>query len=210
MNFNFSGLVSKPPCQVAASGEDGGGQVGAARLPAGGAETWTGPGALASWAPSLNTQPRPPWLPSTPPDSLRLLPPHQRDLPPGGDPARPGHHELLFPHLSPTASTASSPSAAPVSPAASDGRISPGILAITHHLRTNPQLRIPGCENPGQPGTSMASNLLGASLTAGCPPNLSFFSGIMPGPEHRLNSITTLRLKAKEQMEIFKESCFNR
>ena len=30
----------------------------------------------------------------------------------------------------------------------------------------------------------------------------------MPGHDHR--SITTLRLKAKEQMEIFKESCFNR
>ena len=29
-------------------------------------------------------------------------------------------------------------------------------------------------------------------------------------PDHRLSSINTLRLKAKEQMEIFKESCFNR
>ena len=54
----------------------------------------------------------------------------------------------------------------------------------------------------------MASSLLGASLAGNCPPNLPFFGGLMPGHDHR--SITTLRLKAKEQMEIFKESCFNR
>ena len=56
----------------------------------------------------------------------------------------------------------------------------------------------------------MASSLLGASLAGNCPPNIPFFGGLMAGPEHRINSITTLRLKAKEQMEIFKESCFNR
>ena len=65
-----------------------------------------------------------------------------------------------------------------------------------------------GCDSSAQT-TSMASSLLGASLAGGCPPNLPFFSGLAM-PEHRLNSITTLRLKAKEQMEIFKESCFNR
>ena len=114
-----------------------------------------------------------------------------------------------FPTSPPSASTASSPAAAPVSPAASDGRISPGRSLVTppspatsSHLHN-----FTGCDSSAQT-TSMASSLLGASLAGGCPPNLPFFSGIMP--EHRLNSITTLRLKAKEQMEIFKESCFNR
>ena len=106
----------------------------------------------------------------------------------------------------PTASTASSPAAAPVSPAASDGRISPG-GRLTSSSSSSHLLSLAGCDSSAQT-TSMASSLLGASLAGGCPPNLPFFSGMMP--EHRLNSITTLRLKAKEQMEIFKESCFNR
>jgi len=83
-------------------------------------------------------------------------------------------------------STASSPANAPLSPATSDGRISPG------------------CETQ----SSMASSLLGASLAGGCGANLPFLGGMMP--DHRLSSINTLRLKAKEQMEIFKENCFNR
>ena len=113
-----------------------------------------------------------------------------------------------FPTSPPTASTASSPVAAPVSPAASDGRISPGRRPTQPPSPARSDLTsLTGCDSSAQT-TSMASSLLGASLAGGCPPNLPFFSGIMP--EHRLNSITTLRLKAKEQMEIFKESCFNR
>ena len=112
-----------------------------------------------------------------------------------------------FPPSPPSASTASSPAAAPVSPAASDGRISPGITPPPPPPLSALTSTLTGCDSSAQT-TSMASSLLGASLAGGCPPNLPFFSGIMP--EHRLNSITTLRLKAKEQMEIFKESCFNR
>ena len=81
-------------------------------------------------------------------------------------------------------STASPPATAPLSPATSDGRISPG------------------CES--QSPASMASSLLGACGSVGVP----FLGGMMP--DHRLSSINTLRLKAKEQMEIFKENCFNR
>lgn len=84
-------------------------------------------------------------------------------------------------------SAASSPANAPLSPATSDGRISPG------------------CETQS-PG-SMASSLLGASLAGGCG-GMPFLGGMMQ--DHRLSSINTLRLKAKEQMEIFKENCFNR
>ena len=83
------------------------------------------------------------------------------------------------------AGPASSPATAPLSPATSDGRISPG------------------CEA----GAGVVSSLLGASLT--CSPGLPFIPGVVPA-DHRLSSINTLRLKAKEQMEIFKENCFNR
>ena len=55
--------------------------------------------------------------------------------------------------------------------------------------------------------SSMTSSLLGASI-ANCGQRLPFLGGMM-SPDHRLNSINNLRLKAKEQMEIFKESCFN-
>ena len=60
---------------------------------------------------------------------------------------------------------------------------------------------MPGCEPQA---TSMASSLLGGGLGPGLP----FLAGA--GAEHRLSSINTLRLKAKEQMDIFKENCFNR
>lgn len=90
------------------------------------------------------------------------------------------------------ASSAPSPgstSAPPTSPTVSEGRISPG------------------CESQSTP---VASSLLGASLANGCNPGLPFLGGMIHGPDHRLSSINTLRLKAKEQMEIFKENCFNR
>ena len=64
-----------------------------------------------------------------------------------------------------------------------------------------------GCESQSTP---VASSLLGASLANGCNPGLPFLGGMIHGPDHRLSSINTLRLKAKEQMEIFKENCFNR
>ena len=93
----LSGLVPEPAGQVAEAGEDGGGQAGPTRLPAGWPQARPRPGALADWAASLHPEPRPARLPGSPPDSVRLLPPHQRDLPPR--PPRPGHHELLLPHL---------------------------------------------------------------------------------------------------------------
>lgn len=55
--------------------------------------------------------------------------------------------------------------------------------------------------------SAMTSSLLGASL-ANCGQRLPFLGGLM-SPDHRLHSINNLRLRAKEQMEIFKDSCFN-
>ena len=55
--------------------------------------------------------------------------------------------------------------------------------------------------------TTMTPSLLGASL-ANCGQRLPFLGGLM-SPDHRLHSINNLRLRAKEQMEIFKDSCFN-
>ena len=86
---------------MAAPGEDGGCPAGSPRLPAGGAEAGPGPGALAHWASSLHPQPRPARLPGPPPDTVRLLPPHQRDLPPRRDSPRPRHDELLLPDVAP-------------------------------------------------------------------------------------------------------------
>ena len=168
--FLCSGLVPEPAGQVAAAGEDGGGAAGAARLPAGraegGAGAGRGHGALAGRPAPLHPQPRPPRLPGTPPGTHRhrwlrvevispLQTPYASYLPGAGGlvtmpPCFPPPAPAPPPATPPTASSASSPgTAAPTSPSASDGRISPGqyyyqYCHVTVCIRYYPRLRAPG------------------------------------------------------------------
>ena len=111
-------------------------------------------------------------------------------------------------------------STAPVSPATSDGRVSPGGDSATVS---------PGGGGGGGAGASAAAPsslpfpLVGAggpetrlplSLGANGGPEsrlqLSLGAQGASSPDPRLSSINSLRLRAKEQMEILKENCFSR
>ena len=98
---------------------------------------------------------------------------------------------------------------------------------VTSSMPCFPSTALPSSStSPGQPPTqqhasaplSPASSSEG-HISPGLEPGPSLLTSPLPFPlpltsqipsDHRLSSINTLRLKAKEQMEIFKESCFNR